>query len=108
MLDADPEFPDAHRDRICACYCVLAKTADETRYTAPFSGAEVPEAEAKAKDLVDGIERGVFWPPAEVSADRAEWKWDFDEWIFNTPGDGVDPAWLADQRCRLKRLQPSL
>ena len=108
MLDAAPEFPDAHRDRICACYCVLAKTADETRYTAPFSGAEVPEAEAKAKDLVDGIERGVFWPPAEVSADRAEWKWDFDEWMFNTPGDSVDPAWLADQRCRLKRLQPTL
>jgi len=101
MLDADPEFPDARRDRISACYCVLAKTADETRYTDPFSGAEVPEAEAKARELVDGIERGVFWPPSEVSADKSEWRWDFADWIFNTPGESVDAAWLADQKRRI-------
>ena len=26
MLDADPEFPEARRERITACSCVLAKT----------------------------------------------------------------------------------
>ena len=102
MLDADPEFPDARRDRITACYCVLAKSAEETRYTEPFSGAEVPEAEEKARELMEGIERGVFWPPAETSAEKAEWKFDFRDWIFGSPEDSVDPAWIADQLRRLR------
>ncbi len=97
MLDADPEFPDARRERITACYCVLAKTADETCYSPPFSGEEVPDAETMVAKLVAGIERGVFWPAAETS----EWKWDFKDWIFGSPGESVDPAWIADQERRL-------
>ena len=100
MLDADPDFPDAKRDRITACYCVLAKTAADTCYSEPFSGADVPDAEAKVKELVDGIERGVFWPPAELSAEKAEWRFDFKDWIFNSPEESVDPAWIADQQKR--------
>ena len=97
MLDADPEFSDARRARITACYCVLAKSAGETCYSEPFSGAEVPDAEAKVKELIDGIERGVFWP----AADSSEWRWDFGDWIFGTPAESVDPAWIADQERRL-------
>ena len=97
MLDADPEFPDARRGRIAACYCVLAKTAGETRYSEPFSGEEVPDAEAVVARLVDGIERGVFWP----AADTSEWRWDFGDWIFGSPDESVDPAWIGDQERRL-------
>ena len=97
MLDADPEFLDARRERITACYCVLAKTAEETCFSEPFSGAEVPDAEVKVKELVGGIERGVFWP----AADTAEWQWDFKDWIFGSPAESVDPVWIADQERRI-------
>ena len=52
------------------------------------------------KELVDGIERGVFCPPAELSAEKAEWRFDFKDWIFNSPEESVAPAWIADQQKR--------
>ena len=98
MLDADPDFPEAKRERITASYCILAKAAADTCYSESFSGADVPDAEAKVKELVDGIERGVFWP----AADTSEWRWDFADWIFNSPEESVDPAWIADQLRRIE------
>ena len=98
MLDADPDFPEAKRERITASYCILAKTAADTCYSESFSGADVPDAEAKVKELVDGIERGVFWP----AADTSEWRWDFADWIFNSPEESVDPAWIEDQKRRIE------
>ena len=56
------------------------------------------QLEAKVKELVDGIERGVFWP----AADTSEWRWDFADWIFNSPEESVDPAWIADQLRRIE------
>ena len=98
MLDADPDFPEAKRERITASYCILAKAAADTCYSESFSGADVPDAEAKVKELVDGIERGVFWP----AADTSEWRWDFADWIFNSPEESVDPVWIADQLRRIE------
>jgi len=98
MLDADSDFPDAKRERITASYCILAKAAADTCYSESFSGADVPDAEAKVKELVDGIERGVFWP----ATDTSEWRWDFADWIFNSPDESVDPAWIADQLRRVE------
>ena len=96
MLDADPEYPEAKRDRIEARYCVLAKSAGETRFTDPFAGADLPEAEATVKTLIDGMERGVFWPAGEGEA----YRWDFSHLIFNTPEESVSSAWLEDQKKR--------
>ena len=96
MLDADPEFPDAKLEKISSAYCVLGKTADTTLFTGPMNGAFVAEAEAKVRELIDKIERGIFWPPSPKDA----WRWDFADWIFNKPEDSVDPAWLADQEKR--------
>ena len=96
MLDADPEFPDAKLEKISSAYCVLGKTPDTTLFTGPMNGAYVPEAETKVRDLIDRIERGIFWPPSPKDA----WRWDFEDWIFNTPEESVDAAWLADQRKR--------
>ena len=47
--------------------------------------------------MIDRIERGIFWPPSPKDA----WRWDFADWIFNTPEASVDVAWLADQLQRL-------
>ena len=101
MLDADPEFPEARRERISSAYCVLGKTAETTLFTGPMNGAFVPEAEEKVRELIDSIERGVFWPPSTKEA----WRWDFADWIFNTPEESVDEAWLADQ---LRRAAPQV
>ena len=97
MLDADPDFPEAKREHITASYCILAKTAADTCYSESFSGADVPDAEAKVKELIAGIERGIFWP----AATEPEWKWDFADWIFNSPAESVDPDWIEDQERRL-------
>jgi len=97
MLDADPEFPEAKREKISSVYCVLGKTDETTLFTEPMNGELVPEAEKKVRELIDRIERGIFWPPSP----KNEWRWDFEDWIFNTPEESVDPAWLADQ---LKRI----
>ena len=96
MLDADPEFPEAKLEKISSAYCVLGKTAETTLFTDPMTGAFVPEAEAKVRVLIDKIERGIFWPPGPKDV----WHWDFAEWIFNTPEESVDEAWLADQKRR--------
>ena len=97
MLDADPEFPEAKLEKISSAYCVLGKTAETTLFTDPMTGAFVPEAEAEVRKLIGRIERGIFWPPSPKDA----WRWDFAEWIFNTPEESVDEAWLADQVRRL-------
>ena len=97
MLDADPEFPDAKLEKISSAYCILGKTPDTTLFTGPMNGAYVPEAEAKVRELIDRIERGIFWPPSPKDA----WRWDFADWIFNTPEESVDAVWLADQKRRL-------
>ena len=97
MLDADPEFPDAKLEKISSAYCVLGKTSDTTLFTGPMNGAFVAEAESKVRELIDRIERGIFWPPSAKDA----WRWDFADWIFNTPEASVDAAWLADQEKRL-------
>ena len=97
MLDADPAFPEARLTHISSAYCVLGKTDETTLFAGPMNGAFVPEAEAKVRELIDRIERGIFWPPSPQDA----WKWDFGTWIFKTPEESVDAAWLADQRARI-------
>ena len=104
MLDADPDFPEAKREHITASYCILAKTAADTCYSESFSGADVPDAEAKVKELIAGIERGIFWP----AATEPEWKWDFADWIFNSPAESVNPDWIEDQERRLHQEKGGL
>ena len=102
MLDADPDFPEAKLERISSAYCIIGKTAETTLFTGPMNGAYVPEAEAKVRELIDRIERGIFWPPST----RNDWQWDFKSWIFNTPEESVDAAWLADQLRRTEEVLP--
>jgi len=99
MLDADGEgeFATAKLERISSCYCVLGKTADDVVFTEPFGGAYVPEAEEQVRALVERIERGIFWPPAPTR----EWQYDYADWLYPSPEESVDEAWIADQAARL-------
>ena len=56
----------------------------------------MPEAEAQVHELVERIERGIFWPPAETG----EWKYDYADWLLPSPEESVDEDWIADQLAR--------
>ncbi len=103
MLDAEqsPEFAAAKREKIVSVYCILGKTEADVRYSEPMRGDLVAEAEVVVRRLIDRIERGVFWPP---DLKRREWEWEFKPWIFNTPEESVNAAWLEDQLRRLAVL----
>ena len=97
MLDADLGYPDAKRDRISAAYCILGKTAEDTVYSKLAEGEMVVEAENKVKEIVDKIERGIFWPPAPTK----EWRYDFSEWLADDPETSVNEVWISDQQRRI-------
>jgi len=98
MLDAanDADLAAAKLERISSCYCVMGKTADETGFTEPMTGAYVSDAEKVIAKLIEGIEAGRFWPPSPVEA----WRWGFESLIFNAPETSVNAAWIADQESR--------
>lgn len=98
---ADARFRGIDRNRICAAYCVLGKTRDAVLFTAPTEGTVLPEAEKEIGRLVARYEAGVFWPPTE--GERAEWVWDYQDWLAPSPRQTVDAAWIADQERRRTR-----
>lgn len=96
MLGMDKEFSGIKREDISSVYCVLGKTPEYTQYSAPITGDQLPEAEEKIKAIITNIEQGIFWPPTP----KDEWRYDFKDWIFNTPLESVDEEWIADQERR--------
>ena len=101
MLDVDAEFPDAKRERISSVYCILGKTEETTLFSAPTSGDCVADAENRVRQLIDRIERGIFWPPSPTN----EWQWDFKSWFLDSPEESVKSAWIEDQLRRLAEVE---
>ena len=99
MMDADQSelFKSATRDRIKSAYCILGKTKDAVCFSPLMTGDLVPDAEKKIVELLERIERGIFWPPSPTK----EWRHDFADWFGADVAEGVDPAWLAEQERRL-------
>lgn len=95
-VDAEGEFAEARLEKISSCYCVLGKTADDVKFTEPFQGGMVASAEAKIRELIPLIEKGIFWPPGK----SGEWKWDYEDWIGPDPAETIDEDWIADQLSR--------
>ena len=105
MLDALDEkgFEAAKLDNIESRYLVLGRTKEDVKFTAAEPGTSVPEAEEEIKALVDRIERGIFWPPSP----KAEWKYDYRQWISPSPEETVAREWIADQNRRIEQLEAS-
>ena len=97
-VDAEGEFAEAKLEKISSCYCVLGKTADDVKFTEPFQGGMVASAEAKIRELIPLIERGIFWPPGK----SGEWKWDYEDWIGPDPAETIDEEWIGDQEKRVQ------
>jgi hypothetical protein len=87
-----------------AMYCILARRAEDTVFddAHAFGSAGQSEAEDCVVDILDRIARGIFYPPSKES----DWNRDYGGMIWESPEQGVDPAWLADQRLRLAELSP--
>lgn len=82
-----------------ALYCILAKRAEDTLFdeVRAFGSAGQSEAEDKVVAALDGIARGIFYPPSKDS----DWSRDYGGLIWESPEQGIDPAWLEDQKARV-------
>ncbi|MBO5751463.1 MAG: PD-(D/E)XK nuclease family protein [Kiritimatiellae bacterium] len=102
MLDAEnTEFAHARLDKILSCYCVLGKSADEVKFTEGVGGAFVPEAEKLVRNLIERMERGIFWPPGK----NKEWEYEYASWLNPSPETTVSPEWIADQNRRIESMK---
>ncbi len=99
MLDIldEGDFAAAKLGNIEARYLVLGKTGDNVGFSHAEPGSSVADAEAEIRKLVDGIERGVFWPPSR----KEEWKYDYARWLSPSPEEAVSREWIEDQERRL-------
>lgn len=99
MMDADRSdlFKAATREKIKSAYCILGKTKDAVGFSPLMTGDLVPDAEKKIIDILERIERGIFWPPSPTK----EWRHDFADWFGEDLAGSVDPEWLARQEGRL-------
>lgn len=99
MLDAAPDedLVRAKREDITSAYCILGKTKDDVVFSSPMGGGYVAEAEQVVRELIQKIERGIFWPPAPTD----EWRYDFADWLMPRPEESVSEAWIRDQEERV-------
>ena len=59
------------------------------------------EAEDMVVSLLDRIARGIFYPPSKNS----DWPAGYGAMIWESPEEGVDLVWLADQERRIADLE---
>jgi hypothetical protein len=59
------------------------------------------EAEDQIVQLMEGIARGIFYPPA-----NNEWRDAYGSLVWESPESGIDEAWLADQEARRQEIDP--
>ena len=101
MVQCSGRF-SAHAADAKALYCILAKRAEDTLFdeARAFGSAGQSEAEDKVVAALDGIARGIFYPPSKDS----DWSRDYGGLIWESPEQGIDPIWLDDQKARTEAL----
>ena len=72
----------------------LSGAGINSSYAYEANGAD----EAKVRELVNRIERGIFWPPAATK----EWQYDYADWLYPSPERSVAEDWISDQQRRLE------
>jgi RecB family exonuclease len=82
-----------------AMYCILAKRAEDTLFDEAhaFGSAGQSEAEDTVVELLERIAHGIFYPPSK----DGDWERDFGGMTWESPEEGVDPAWIEDQKKRI-------
>jgi hypothetical protein len=100
MVQCSGLFDASRAAEAKAMYCVLARRAEDTEFDEEhaFGSAGQSEAEDLVVAMLDRIARGIFYPPSKES----DWERDYGGMIWESPGQGIDPAWLDDQEARLR------
>ena len=99
-VSAKPGLAGIPLEDITSAYAVLGKTRDAVLFTPPTQGALSREAEEEIRRLIPRYEAGIFWPPS--LGEKAEWKWDYADWLGKDPRETVDEEWIRDQEKRLE------
>jgi hypothetical protein len=83
-------------------YYILAKRAEDTVFDEAHAcgPAGQSEAEDAVVALLDRIADGIFYPPSKNS----DWERDFGGMIWESPEEGIDPAWIEDQKKRIDSI----
>ena len=99
MVQCNSRFSDRAAEAK-ALYCILAKRAEDTLFdeARAFGSAGQSEAEDKVVAALDRLARGIFYPPSKDS----DWSRDYGGLIWESPEQGIDPAWLEDQKGRTR------
>lgn len=101
MVEASGLFDPAKARASKAFYCVLAERPEDTLFDEAHACHEGGQSEAEDAilALLTDLAKGIFYPPKKVSGAWA-WERDYGTLVWQTPDDGLDPAWLADQAAR--------
>ncbi len=98
MVETSGRFPPDRARRSSAFYCILAERAEDTVFDTEHACHEglQSDAEDKILKLLEGMARGVFYPPSSEST----WRNLYGKLVWDSPEKGIDEAWLADQLLR--------
>ena len=106
MLEPSGLFPREVAHDSIALYCILGERKEDTYFDEEFAyhAGGQGEAEAEIVDILRRIAFGIFYPP-----NGNDWSTDNDKaygsLIWQTPEEGLDPAWLADQKQRMEAYE---
>ena len=98
MVQCHPDYFGRADDAI-ALYCVLASRAEDTFFDVEnaVGRAGQSDAEAQAMALLSRLAHGIFYPPVKDAFSKAG----YGGLIWESPEQGIDIAWLEDQKARL-------
>lgn len=105
MVEASGLFPPEVARDSRALYCILAERKEDTYFDEEFAchAGEQADAETNLVDILTRIAYGVFYPPNPKN--RNAWSLVYGNLIWQTPEEGLDPAWLADQKQRMEAYE---
>ena len=98
MVEASGRFAAERARSASALYCILAEHDEDTVFDEEHAYREGGQAEAEERivELLTSLARGVFYPPSKNSM----WQRAYGGLIWESPEEGIDRAWLADQAAR--------
>ena len=89
-----------------AFWCLLSDDPSETKFAedADSTPGMQTAREDEAVALLESLAYGIYWPPSRTS----RWRDKFGQMVWRTPEEGLDPAWIADQRRRREAFDAML
>ena len=98
MVEASGRFDAVRARRSRAFYCVLAERAEDTMFDEEHACHEGNQSdyEKRIDEALANLAKGMFAP---VEGDRT-WVEAYGPLIWQSPEEGIDRAWLADQEAR--------